>query len=41
MIELFLLEPLNVFMYAIDIIGRDIGEYQSYYGIKDTETTYV
>ena len=25
---------------AIDIIGRDIGEYQSYYGIKDTETTY-
>ena len=28
------------YAHAIDIIGRDIGEYQSYYGIKDTETTY-
>lgn len=28
------------YAYAIDIIGRDIGAYQVFYGIKDTETTY-
>lgn len=28
------------YAHAIDIIGRDIGEYQNYYGIKDTKTTY-
>ena len=28
------------YAYAIDIVGRDIGAYQEFYQIKDTETTY-
>lgn len=28
------------YAHAIDIIGRDIGEYQQFYNLKDTQTTY-
>ena len=28
------------YTYAIDVVGRDIGAYQEFYQIKDTETTY-
>ena len=28
------------YAHAIDIVGRDIGAYQKFYGIKDTEMTY-
>ena len=28
------------YAHAIDIVGRDIGAYQEFYGIKDTETAY-
>ena len=28
------------YAYTSDIVGRDIGAYQEFYGIKDTETTY-
>ena len=28
------------YAYAIDIVGRDIGAYQEFYGINDTEITY-
>lgn len=28
------------YAHSIDIVGRNIGEYQSFYGLNDTESTY-
>lgn len=28
------------YAHSIDIVSRNIGEYQSFYGLKDTESTY-
>lgn len=36
----FLKHKYGPYAHAIDIVGRDIGAYQKFYGIKDTEMTY-